>query len=226
MGLGNPGRKYQGTRHNVGFDVVLELAKKCSVGGSIHWRTKFKGEYCETSIGGEAAILLIPHTYMNLSGESVQPATQFFKIDPEDVLVVCDDINLPLARLRFRARGSAGGQKGLADILRRLGTQDVPRLRMGVGAAPPQWDVADYVLSKFSADEQHGMADAVTKAVQGIDEWVRHGTTHCMNTFNAKPEKKQKKAPKAKAKEAERTEPVSEALTKDKSPHHNEPKND
>ncbi len=185
VGLGNPGRKYQGTRHNVGFDVVQELAKKHAMGAS--WRTKFKGEYCEASVGGESAILLIPHTYMNLSGESVQPATVFFKIGPEDVLVVCDDFNLPLARLRFRARGSAGGQKGLADILRRLGTQEVPRLRVGIDAPPPRWDVADYVLSRFGPDEEGPMADAVMRAVSGVDDWVRFGTQHCMNEYNANP---------------------------------------
>jgi PTH1 family peptidyl-tRNA hydrolase len=187
VGLGNPGRKYQGTRHNVGFDVVQELAKRHALGG---FRTKFKGEYCEARVGGQAAILLIPHTYMNLSGQSVQPATVFFKIETDDVLVVCDDFNLPLARLRFRAGGSAGGQKGLADILRCLGTQDVPRLRIGIGNAPPQWDVADYVLSKFRPEELEPVAEAVGRAVAGLNDWARHGVQYCMNRYNADLEKK------------------------------------
>lgn len=190
VGLGNPGRKYQGTRHNVGFDVVQELAKQHALGG---FRTKFKGEYCEASVGGQAAILLIPQTYMNLSGQSVQPATVFFKIDTADVLVVCDDFNLPLARLRFRPSGSAGGQKGLADILRSLGTQEVPRLRIGIGNAPPEWDVADYVLSKFRPEEMEPMAKAVGRAVVGVNDWARHGVQYCMNQYNLDLEKNAKK---------------------------------
>jgi len=182
VGLGNPGRKYQGTRHNVGFDVAQELAKRHAIGG---FRTKFKGEYCEASVGGQSAILLIPHTYMNLSGQSVQPATVFFKINAADVLVVCDDFNLPLARLRFRARGSAGGQKGLADILRCLGTPEVSRLRIGIGSPPPQWEVADYVLSRFRPEELEPMAKAVGQAVAGACDWARYGVQHCMNQYNA-----------------------------------------
>ena len=181
VGLGNPGRKYQETRHNVGFDVVQELARKHSVGG---FRTKFKGEYCEANLGGQAAILLIPHTYMNLSGASVQPATVFFKIKPADLMVVCDDFNLPLARLRFRARGSSGGQKGLADILGRLGSQEISRLRIGIGACPPRWDVADYVLSKFQFDEQQPMTDAIGRAAEAMVQWAEKGIQHCMNQYN------------------------------------------
>ena len=137
VGLGNPGRKYQGTRHNIGFEVVLELAARYQAGS---FRRKFNGKVNEVRVGETPALLLLPTTYMNLSGSSVLAARDFYRIPTEEVLVVCDDFNLSLAQLRFRARGSAGGQKGLADILRRLGTQEVSRLRFGVGAPPPRWD--------------------------------------------------------------------------------------
>lgn len=186
VGLGNPGRKYQDSRHNVGFGVVHELAQKYAIGG---FRGKFKGEYCEAHLGGQPVILLMPQTYMNLSGDSVQPATVFFKLEPSDLLVVCDDFNLPLARLRFRARGSAGGQKGLADILRRLGTPEVARLRIGIGTPPPRWDVADYVLSKFHHEEQPAMSAAIERAAVGVVDWTQHGVQYCMNAYNAEPTK-------------------------------------
>ena len=136
VGLGNPGRKYAGTRHNVGFEVLAELGRRAAAGRP---RTKFQAELLEAMVGGEKVLLLSPLTYMNRSGSSVQPARDFYQLDNEDLLIICDDINLPLAKLRFRAKGSSGGQKGLEDILRRLGTDQVPRLRLGVGQPPAQW---------------------------------------------------------------------------------------
>ena len=182
VGLGNPGRKYQGTRHNIGFEVVFEVAARNGVG---NFRRKFKGEINELRLGETPALLLLPTTYMNLSGSSVLAARDFYQVPTDDVLVVCDDYNLSLAQLRFRARGSAGGQKGLADILRRLSTDEVPRLRFGVGAAPPHWDVADYVLSKFRKEEIDDVATAVKRAAQGVEDWIRCGTEYCMNNYNA-----------------------------------------
>jgi len=143
VGLGNPGRKYEGTRHNVGFDCLAKLAGRLPAAPV---KQKFQGELIEAEIGGERVLLLCPLTYMNLSGGSVLAARDFYKIKENDILVVCDDFHLPLAKLRFRAKGSAGGQKGLADILRRLGTENIARLRIGIGEPPPQWNVADYVL--------------------------------------------------------------------------------
>jgi PTH1 family peptidyl-tRNA hydrolase len=181
VGLGNPGRKYQGTRHNIGFEVVFELAARYPAGS---FRRKFKGKIKEIRLGESPALLLLPTTYMNLSGSSVLAARDFYRIPTEHLLVVCDDVNLSLAQLRFRARGSAGGQKGLADILCRLGTQDVPRLRFGVGAPPPQWDVADYVLSHFRKEEVDHVQAAIQRAAEGVEDWIRRGTEYCMNHYN------------------------------------------
>jgi PTH1 family peptidyl-tRNA hydrolase len=144
VGLGNPGRKYAKTRHNVGFHVAAELAHRY---GQARARSKFRGEMVEAAIDGHKVVVLCPHTYMNRSGSSVLEARDFFKVELADLLVVSDDFNLPLARLRFRAKGSSGGQKGLQDIIRCLGTDQFSRLRMGIGAPPANWDVADFVLS-------------------------------------------------------------------------------
>lgn len=182
VGLGNPGPKYTGTRHNVGFEVLGRFARKHAAGPV---KQKFQGEIAEAEVGGEKLLLLSPLTYMNLSGASVLAARDFYKVANEDILVICDDLNLPVAKLRFRASGSAGGQKGLDDILRRLGTQAVPRLRIGIGSAPPQWDVANYVLSKFTKDEQPLMDEAFTRAVEATALWATRGIGECMNQYNA-----------------------------------------
>lgn len=182
VGLGNPGPKYAGTRHNVGFEVLSRLARKHAAGPA---RNKFQGEISEAEIGGEKALLLLPLTYMNLSGGSVLAARDFYKVELSDILVICDDLNLPLARLRIRGSGSAGGQKGLDDIIRRLGSQAVPRLRVGIGTPPPQWDVADYVLSRFTKDEQPLIDEALTRAVEATAAWSAKGVEHCMNKYNA-----------------------------------------
>lgn len=182
VGLGNPGPKYVGTRHNVGFEALSRFARKHAAGPV---KNKFQGEIAEAEVGGEKLLLLSPLTYMNLSGASVLAARDFYKVELSDILVICDDFNLPLARLRFRASGSAGGQKGLDDILRRLGSQAVPRLRIGIGTPPPQWDVANYVLSKFTKDEQPVMDEACDRAVEAMAVWVTRGIADCMNQYNA-----------------------------------------
>ncbi len=181
VGLGNPGPKYAGTRHNVGFDVIAQLAKKHGDGRT---RSKFTAELMEARIGGEKIVLMSPLTYMNESGRSVQPARDFYKLALEDVLVVCDDLSLPVAKLRFRPGGSAGGQKGLADILRRLGSQEVPRLRIGIGQTPPGWDAAAYVLGKFAAEERAEVELAIQRAATAVADWVDHDTAFCMNRYN------------------------------------------
>lgn len=181
VGLGNPGRRYQGTRHNIGYAVLAELARKHGVGIP---KAKFHGEIVEAELDGEKALLLSPLTYMNRSGTSVQEAKGFFKIAEEDLLVICDDLNLPVGKLRFRPRGSSGGQKGLEDIIRLLGTEDFPRLRIGVGAAPEGWAWADFVLSKFTQDEQPVIDAAVVKAAEAVVAWARKGVEFCMNQYN------------------------------------------
>jgi len=183
VGLGNPGRRYEGTRHNVGYIVIGELAKKRSASGS---KTRFQGETAEADLDGEKALLLTPTTFMNLSGASVLAARDFYKISAEDLLVVCDDLNLPLAKLRVRAAGSAGGQKGLEDIIRRLGTDGFARLRIGIGAPPAGWSWPDFVLSKFTKEEIPAMEQAVARAVEAIEVWAREGIATCMNRYNGK----------------------------------------
>ena len=181
VGLGNPGRKYDGTRHNVGFEVVAEVARRY---GSGRPKAKFNGEVVEANITGERLVLLCPATYMNRSGASVLAARDFFKLSDDEILVVCDDINLPLAKLRFRAKGSSGGQKGLADIIRRLGCDEVSRLRIGVGAPPEGWDAADFVLGKFTRNEQTEVEPAILSAADAVSIWVRDGIATCMNQYN------------------------------------------
>ncbi len=190
VGLGNPGRKYEGTRHNIGFEVLRELARRHATGRP---RVKFQGEVSEAQVGGESVLLLMPQTFMNLSGASVLPARDFYRLEACDVLVICDDFHLPLARLRFRPSGSAGGQKGLADILHRLGTSAIPRLRFGIGSPPPAWDVADYVLSKFGKDEVPELASSLSRAATAAADWVTLGTQECMNRYNADPTPTDKK---------------------------------
>jgi PTH1 family peptidyl-tRNA hydrolase len=181
VGLGNPGHKYAGTRHNIGFDVLAELGRKH--GGS-DAKSRFHGEVVEVDLAGQKSLLLTPTTFMNLSGTSVLAARDFYKIPLEDILVVCDDLNLPAGKLRVRAAGSAGGQKGLEDIIRRLGSQDFARLRIGIGSAPPGWAWPDYVLGKFTEDELPLMLQAIDRACQAVVVWANDGTQTCMNRFN------------------------------------------
>jgi len=182
VGLGNPGRKYVGTRHNVGFEVLAELARRHGAGKP---KVRFQGETVEVSVNGEAVLLLCPQTYMNKSGSSVHPAKDFYKLGNEQVLIVCDDFNLALARLRFRAKGSSGGQKGLKDIIDRLGTNEFPRLRIGVGLPPDNWDVADYVLSRFGKKEKPEIETAIMQAADAVASWTKEGIHYCMNHYNA-----------------------------------------
>jgi PTH1 family peptidyl-tRNA hydrolase len=181
VGLGNPGKKYEGSRHNVGWEVLNLLARRHGAGKP---RTKFQGEIVEIQIGSEKVALLWPQTFMNNSGSSVQQARDFFKLNHTELIVVCDDFNLPLGQLRFRAKGSAGGQKGLQDVIRRLGGEDFPRLRIGIGTPPPNWDVADYVLSRFSEEERKEIHAAVTAASDALVLWIEKGLDVCMNRYN------------------------------------------
>ncbi len=181
VGLGNPGRRYQGTRHNVGYLVLAELARRF---GTPPPRSRFHGEVVEADIEGEKALLLSPTTFMNLSGVSVQEAKSFYKLPNEDLLVLCDDLNLPVGKLRVRSRGSSGGQKGLDDIIERLGSDEFSRLRVGIGAAPDGWDWADYVLSKFTPEELPEIERAVGLAAEAVAVWARQGVESCMNQYN------------------------------------------
>ncbi|QDV64688.1 aminoacyl-tRNA hydrolase [Crateriforma conspicua] len=183
VGLGNPGRKYQGTRHNVGFDVLSKLAGLLAAPGA---KTKFEGEMTEGHSGGQKLVLLWPHTYMNASGRSVRKAKDFFKLDDADLLVVCDDLNLPTGRLRIRPRGSAGGQKGLADIIRMLGGEEFARLRVGIDRPPPGWQTPDYVLGRFDSQEQSLIDPAIDRAARAVMDWAVDDMTAVMSRYNAK----------------------------------------
>ena len=183
VGLGNPGKQYEGTRHNVGFEVIRLLAKEFAAAATP--RGRFQGEVVEASIQGQRVLLLTPLTFMNLSGASVLAARDFYKIENQDILIVCDDFQLPLGKLRLRGSGSAGGQNGLADVIRRLGTEDVPRLRIGVGSPPPGRDSTGHVLGRFSKEERAEVAPALSRAAQAAGDWVGRGLEHCMNQYNA-----------------------------------------
>ena len=186
VGLGNPGRKYQGTRHNVGFDTVAELVRRHGVGSV---RSQFESEVIEADLAGQRALLLQPQTYMNRSGTSVVRARDFYKLADDELFVVGDDFNLPLARLRVRAKGTAGGQKGLEDIIRCLGTNEIARLRIGIGPVPGRWDPADFVLGHFTAEEQKEIDVAIMRAADAVVHWAREGVAACMNRYNNVAEK-------------------------------------
>ncbi len=181
IGLGNPGRKYQGTRHNVGYMTLAELAKRFGVGRP---KGKFQGEVLDADLTGQRALLLSPTTYMNNSGMSVQAAKEFYKLSLDELLVISDDLNLPLGKVRIRSEGSAGGQKGLADIVRRLGTESFPRLRIGIGSPPEDWDAADYVLSTFTREELPEIEKAIVRAVDAVVDWAHKGIQYSMNQYN------------------------------------------
>lgn len=180
VGLGNPGRKYARNRHNAGFLAVNRLAKRH---GLTFARQKGKAKVAEGTIAGRRVILAKPQTYMNLSGESVTRLARFFKIPPDRLLVVCDDLDLPLARLRLRPGGGSGGHKGLQSIIERLGVQAFPRLRVGIGR-PAHGDATDFVLRDFTPDEWIEMDTALDRAVEAVEHWLAHGIDAAMNIFN------------------------------------------
>lgn len=189
VGLGNPGKKYEGTRHNVGFDVLTALARR---NGGAGVKSAFQGETTDVLVGGDATgrvrtMLLWPHTFMNRSGSSVVAARDFYKLTNADVLIVCDDLNLPLGKLRVRAKGSSGGQKGLEDTIRALGGDEFARLRVGIGSPADrhaEMDAADFVLGKFAKAERTEIEIAVVQAAEAAETWVREGIAACMNRFN------------------------------------------
>jgi peptidyl-tRNA hydrolase, PTH1 family len=189
VGLGNPGSKYEGTRHNIGFEVVDRLA---AGGSGTRFSRKFDGLVAETEIDYRRVLLLKPETFMNLSGRAVRQAVQFYKLELEDLLVICDDLNLPLGKLRIRGGGSDGGQKGLRDISAQLGTEDYARLRVGIGERG-SIDATDYVLTRFRSAELPTINDSLILATQAVAVWVTQGLAAAMNRFNGPPEAEPKK---------------------------------
>lgn len=185
VGLGNPGAQYERTRHNAGFLALDELARR-HAGGMVP-RARFNAVTLDASIGGEKVLLAKPTTFMNLSGRTVGEAVRFFKLDPaQDLLVVVDEIALPVGHVRVREKGSAGGHNGLSDIDRALGGADYPRLRIGVGAMPEGWVKADWVLSRFADEEQDAVRTGTALAADAAECVVREGVPAAMNRFNKK----------------------------------------
>jgi PTH1 family peptidyl-tRNA hydrolase len=178
VGLGNPGPRYRGTRHNIGFDVIDELAARAKV--------EFESAPAEAVIArwrGNNVLLVKPLTFMNLSGQAVGELTRYFKIEVADILVILDEVQLPLGRLRARARGSAGGHNGLKSVIEHLGSE-VPRLRIGVGRGDSRRDMADHVLAKFDEDEFAEVARMTTRGADAAEMFVTGGIATVMNQFN------------------------------------------
>lgn len=184
VGLGNPGRQYEGTRHNMGFDTIDYLIEKHRVpqGG-----VKFNAMYGKGIIGGEKVILMKPLSFMNLSGGPVRDMANYFKIDPEtEMIVIFDDIDLEPGQLRIRKQGSAGGHNGIKDIIRQLGTQKFLRIKVGVGAKPKGWDLADYVLGHFADSDRKLVDEAIGKAGDAAEMIIARGADAAMNEYNRK----------------------------------------
>ncbi len=180
--LGNPGDKYDGTRHNVGFQVADQIGEEKNLPIQ---RLKFRALTAPCDLGGEKVLVMKPVTYMNLSGESVRQAADFYKITPGHVLVVSDDVSLPVGKLRIRTAGSAGGHNGLKSIIEHLGTDQFPRIKIGVGEKPhPDYDLADWVLGKFTAEDKKTIAATVQRAASAAETIIREGADKAMGKFN------------------------------------------
>ena len=182
VGLGNPGWEYENTRHNAGFRALDILAQKL---GCKPDKLKYQGLYCQVNYRGNKLLLLKPQTYMNLSGRSAAPLAAFFKVPTDHVIVLFDDISLPPGRLRIRADGSAGGHNGIKSLIQELGGQNFPRVKIGVGAKPhPDFDLADWVLSAFTAAEEKALEPALERAADAVLAIIDQGVPEAANRFN------------------------------------------
>ncbi len=182
VGLGNPGRDYLETRHNIGFEAVDALCAKYDISLS---KEKHRAIIGEGRIGGEKVVVAKPQTFMNLSGESVRELQDWYKIEPEQILVIYDDISLPTGKLRIRERGSAGGHNGIKNIIYQLGTDVFPRIKIGVGRPEhPEFDCKDYVLGRFSKAETEILVPAVVRVAEAVETLIAQGAAVAMNRFN------------------------------------------
>ncbi|MEK3888941.1 aminoacyl-tRNA hydrolase [Bacillus sp. FSL K6-3431] len=183
VGLGNPGSAYNKTRHNIGFEVIEELANRFAMPLN---QNKFNGVYSLIHRGGSKVILLKPLTYMNLSGESIRPVMEYYDIDMENVLVIYDDLDLPVGKIRLRQKGSAGGHNGIKSTIASLGTQNFNRLRVGIDRPPLGMKVPDYVLGKFRKEEMQEMQTVVQTCANACEKWLEKPFIEVMNDFNIK----------------------------------------
>ena len=180
-GLGNPTKQYEGTRHNVGFSVIYRLADKYNIKMNI---ARHKALIGTGVIAGEKVMLVMPQTYMNLSGEAVGEIMRYYKAESSDLIITYDDIDLDVGKLRIRAKGSAGGHNGMKSIIAHVGSEEFDRVRVGIGHKPPEFDLADYVLSRFGKDELPLIRDAVDKAADAMEVIIRSGVEAAMNMYN------------------------------------------
>jgi PTH1 family peptidyl-tRNA hydrolase len=183
VGLGNPGRKYEGTPHNVGFDVVDCLAH--GSGCKLRRSLRFRAQTAKTVIGAETVLLVKPQTYMNLSGESVGALMRYHKVPPTELLVLLDDVDLDIGRIRVRPRGGSGGHKGLKSLIQHVGTEEFVRIRMGVGRGRAESDVVSHVLSPFSAAQRDSVRSMVDRAADAVGVVLESGVESAMNRFNS-----------------------------------------
>ena len=182
VGLGNPGGEYEKTRHNAGFIAIDRLCDSLGVKCD---RAKFKALCCEATIGENRVLIMKPQTYMNKSGEAISEASRFYKISPDKIIVISDDASLPVGKLRIRAKGSAGGQKGLNNIIEHLGTQEIPRIKLGVGEKPhPDYDMAEWVLGKFPKEDFEALSKTVESVPSAVATMINSDITTAMNKYN------------------------------------------
>lgn len=179
VGLGNPGKEYDGTRHNIGFEAIDYISKKYNIDVN---RTKFKGVFGEGFINGNKVVLLKPTTYMNLSGESIREAINFYKLEKEEVIVIYDDISLEVGKLRIREKGSAGGHNGIKSIIANMSTDIFPRIKIGVGQ--PKGDLVSHVLGKFSKEEVQDLNEVIEASARAVEIMIKDGTKEAMNELN------------------------------------------
>lgn len=189
VGLGNPGARYENTRHNVGYKCVERLSDQH---GLTFNKTEHKALTATGTIFGKKVILAKPLTFMNLSGESVQPLAHFYKIPVENILIACDDMDIPFGTLRIRKTGSSGGQNGMKSIIERLGTQHINRIRIGIGRPPGKMNPADWVLSAFKGDDLIASMELLDRAMKAAETWLREGIDKAMNQYNGASEEKPK----------------------------------
>ncbi|MCL1883625.1 MAG: aminoacyl-tRNA hydrolase [Defluviitaleaceae bacterium] len=184
VGLGNPGDSYKGTRHNVGFEAIDKLCYDFNI--TLKANRRFRANIGEGRIENTSLMFVKPSTYMNLSGESVKLAVDYYKLPPSEVIVIYDDVSLPVGDVRVRERGGANGQKGMLNIIDHLNTDEFTRIRIGIGSKPPSWTLSDYVLSRFLREEWDDMILGITKAGNALEHILKEGTPSAMNIFNRK----------------------------------------